>query len=225
VLRSPRVVLPALLGTALLGAGVAVAPRAAAAPGIVVDARAWRLVESESGPVNYYRVTTEAGSTFLRSRYVTPLKTAVMGWQVPEAERSRARRVSWSWRARVLPKGGDECKQGMGDSAAVVYVTWKRTLRYYTLKYVWSAVSTQGSVCAKKRNPFVAQDTVVLESGAPLHVWKQVDLDLHAEFRRHFADGDDKADVPDFVGIGLMSDGDQTGSESSADFGTFTLSR
>jgi hypothetical protein len=196
-----------------------------AAPGIVVDARAWRLVESESGPVNYYRVTTEGESTFLRSMYVTPLKTAVMGWQVPEAERSKARRVSWSWRARVLPKGGDECKNGMGDSAAVVYMTWKRTLRYYTLKYVWSAVSAKGSVCGRKRNPFVAQDTVVLETGAPLNVWKQVDLDLRAEFRRHFADGDEKADVPDFVGIGLMSDGDQTKSESSADFGTFRLFR
>lgn len=205
--------------------GTAVATAAAAAPSVVVDARAWRLVESESGPVNYYRVTTEGGTTFLRSRYVTPLKTAVMGWQVPDAERSKARRVSWSWRARVLPEGGDECKNGKGDSAAVVYLTWKRTLRYYTLKYVWSAVGTKGSVCDKKRNPFVAQDTVVLESGAKGEVWRHVDLDLHAEFRRHFADGDQKADVPDFVGIGVMSDGDQTKSESSADFGTFVLSR
>jgi hypothetical protein len=211
--------------TALYGTVLATAARAAAAPAVVVDARAWRLVESESGPVNYYRVTTEGGTTFLRSRYVTPLKTAVMGWQVPDAERSKARRVSWSWRARVLPVGGDECKNGKGDSAAVVYLTWKRTLRYYTLKYVWSAVGTKGSVCDKKRNPFVAQDTVVLESGAKGEVWRRVELDLHAEFRRHFADGDQKADVPDFVGIGVMSDGDQTKSESSADFGTFVLSR
>jgi hypothetical protein len=211
--------------TALCGTLLTTAPRATAAPGIVVDARAWRLVESESGPVNYYRVTTEGGSTFLRSRYVTPLKTAVMGWQVPDAERSKARRVSWSWRARVLPTGGDECKDGKGDSAAVVYLTWKRTLRYYTLKYVWSAVGTKGSVCDKKRNPFVAQDTVVLESGAKGEAWRHVDVDLHAEFRRHFEDGDPNADVPDFVGIGVMSDGDQTKSESSADFGTFVLSR
>jgi hypothetical protein len=221
-----RRALRALLSTAFCGTLLATAPRGAAAtPGIVVDARAFRLVESESGPTNYYSVMSEGGSLFLRSSYATPMKTAVMGWQVPEADRSRARRLSWSWRARVLPNGGDECKQGKGDSAAVVYVTWKRTLRYYTLKYVWSAVGTKGSVCDKKRNPFVAQDTVVLESGAPLHTWKKVDLDLRAEFRRHFGDGDENESVPNFVGIGLMSDGDQTKSESSADFGTFTLSR
>jgi hypothetical protein len=215
--------LRALLLTTPSGTVLAAPP--AATRGVVVDARAWRLVESESGPSNYYSVMTEGDSVFLRSRYTAPMKTAVVGWQVPEADRSRARRLSWSWRARVLPKGGDECKDGKGDSAAVVYVTWKRTLRYYTLKYVWSAVGTKGSVCDKKRNPFVAQDTVVLESGEPLHTWKKVDLDLRAEFRRHFADGDEKASVPDFVGVGLMSDGDQTESESSADFGTFTLYR
>ncbi len=122
-----------------------------------------------------------------------------------------------------MPRDGDECAPGKGDSAAVVYVTWKHALRYYTLKYVWSAVGTKGRVCDKKRNPFVAQDTVILESGAPLDVWRTETLDLKSEFRKHFADGDPHADVPDFMGIGIMSDGDQTHSESSADFGAFVL--
>jgi hypothetical protein len=69
----------------------------------------------------------------------------------------------------------------------------------------------------------LAQDTVILESGAPIGQWKDVELDLRAEFRKHFEDGDAKADVPDFFGIGLMSDGDQTASVSSADFAEFKL--
>jgi hypothetical protein len=182
-------------------------------------------VESESGPVNYYRVTSEEGSTFLRSHYVPPMKTAVLGWQTPEADRGRVKALKWTWRARTLPKGGDECHPGNGDSAAVVYVTWKRGLRYYTLKYVWSTGGAKGSVCAKKRNPFVAQDTVLLESGPPLNTWRSEELELAREFRRHFADGDASADVPSFVGLGIMTDGDQTGSESSADFGTFVVVR
>jgi len=123
----------------------------------------------------------------------------------------------------VLPHGGDECKRGKADSAAVVYVSWKRGLRYYTLKYVWSAVGARGAVCDKKRNPLVAQDTIILESGAPLGEWKPVNVDLRAEFRQHFEDGAVDADVPDLFGIGLMSDGDQTESVSSADFADFTL--
>lgn len=197
---------------------------ASAAPSLRIEAGDWHVVERDSGPVNYYRVTTEEGVTFVRSRYLPPMKTTVLGWQIPEAQRKRARGLRWTWRAQALPHGGDECARGKGDSAAVVYVTWKRGLRYYTLKYVWSAVGTKARVCDKKRNPFVAQDTVILESGAPLNVWRTEELDLPAEFRKHFEDGDANANVPDFMGIGIMSDGDQTQSESSADFGTFMIS-
>lgn len=198
----------------------------AAEPDLVVDARAWRVVESESGPVNYYSVVKEAGQVFVRSRYVPPAKTALLGWQVPERDRQKVKTARWTWRARIIPKGADECTSGKGDSAAVVYLTWKRGLRYYSLKYVWSGGAVPlGRVCARKRNPFVAQDTIIQEAGPPRGKWETVHVDLDAAFRRHFEDGNPKADVPSFVGIGIMSDGDQTKSESSADFGTFTLSR
>jgi hypothetical protein len=191
----------------------------------VIDAAAWRVVARESGPVNYYSVMSEGPTRFVRARYVPPLKTAVLGWQTPDRDRRRAKGLRWTWRARTLPRDADECRPGKGDSAAVVYVTWKRGLRYYTLKYVWSTTGAKGKVCGKKRNPFVAQDTVVLEAGPPLDVWRTVEIDLASEFRKHFGDGDPAADVPDFVGIGIMSDGDQTQSESSADYGPFSVLR
>ncbi len=209
----------------LLAVHLAPATSSAAGGELPIPATSFRIVERESGPVNYYRVEQEEGQSFVRSRYAPPMKTAVVGWQTPEADRRRARLLRWSWRARVLPSGGDECVSGKGDSAAVVYVSWKRGLRYYTLKYVWSAVGTRGRVCDKKRNPFVAQDTVVLESGAPLNQWRSVELDLAAEFRKHFTPDEPGAEVPDFVGVALMSDGDQTKSESSADFRGFRLVR
>lgn len=193
-------------------------PRALAIP-----AAGFRLIESESGPVNYYRVVNEPSWSFVRAEYRPPYETAVVGFAVPEAERPRAGKLSWAWRARHLPREGNECASGKGDSAAVVYVSWKRGVRYYTLKYVWSTVGPQGVVCAKKRNPFVAQDTVILRSGGALGKWQAETVDLPAVFRKHFADGDPNASVPDFVGIALMSDGDQTASQSSADFGKFSL--
>jgi hypothetical protein len=196
---------------------------ASAANDLVIDAGMLRVIPSESGPVNYYKVMTEDGVTFLRSRYEPPMKTTVMGWQTPDADRKTARKVRWTWRAQMLPTGGDECASGRGDSAAVVYVTWKRGLKYYALKYVWSAVGVVGNVCAKKRNPFVAQDTIIRETGGPLNVWKTEEIDLASEFRNHFEGGDQKAEVPNFVGLAVMSDGDQTQSISSADYGTFTV--
>ena len=183
---------------------------------------AFRVVQRDSGPVNYFTIVKEGGSSFLRAQYRPPLKTVVLGFQAPEPAK-RALSVSWEWRARKLPNGGDECQDGKGDSAAVVYVTWKRGLRYYTLKYVWSAVGKKGAICDKKRNPFVAQDTVVFESGPPLDTWKTVRVDLPAKFRAHFEDGDANAEVPDFFGVGIMSDGDQTQSESAADYRNFKI--
>jgi hypothetical protein len=194
---------------------------AAPAPPWPVAVQSFRLVARVSGPVNYYTVMP-GPPAHIRSQYQPGLKTAVVGYDVKEWL-TRATKLRWQWRALALPIGGDECQEGKGDSAAVVYVSWKRGLRYYTLKYVWSAVGARGSVCDKKRNPFLAQDTVILESGPPLNEWKNVALDLPTEFRKHFEGGDPKADVPDLFGVGLMSDGDQTASPSSADFAAFAL--
>jgi hypothetical protein len=187
--------------------------------------RAWRVVERESGPTNYYSLHDEKPFPFVRASYRPPFETAVLGYQVPDDERSRVRWLHWKWRALVLPRGGNECAPKKGDSAAVVYVSWRRMLRWYAVKYVWSAVGPKGAVCDKKRNPFVAQDTVIIETGGPLNVWRDETLDLDAAFRRHFAEGDPTADVPDFMGVGIMTDGDQTQSESMADYAQFSLRR
>jgi Protein of unknown function (DUF3047) len=200
-------------------------PRSASADEVVVEPKTWQFVKQKSGPVNYYSVLSEDGQSFVRSSYAPPMKTAVVGYQVPDGDRQRVKSVRWKWRAQTLPSGGDECAAGKGDSAAVVYLTWKRGLRYYTLKYVWSSVGQVGLTCDSKRNPFVAQDTVILQSGGPVGTWRSEEIDLAAEFRRHFEGGNPKADVPSFIGIGLMSDGDQTNSVSSADFGEFVLVR
>jgi hypothetical protein len=190
-----------------------------------LDVCRWKVVGRESGPVNYYQSVNDPTLPFVHAHYVPPEATTVLGFEVGEADRRRATAVTWQWRAMTLPVGGDECAEGKGDSAAVVYLTWKQTLRWYTLKYVWSAVGKRGAVCGRKRNPFVAQDTIILESGAPLGAWKTETVDLRREFRNHFDNGDANGDVPDFVGVGIMTDGDQTKSESAADYAGFVLQR
>jgi hypothetical protein len=211
---------------ALIGASPLLVTSVARAEGdLVIDPAAWKIIDRESGPVNYYSVASEGGVRFVRARYVPNAETAVLGYQLADADRRRAKKLRWSWRAITLPAGGDECAKGREDSAAVVYVTWKRGLRYYSLKYVWSAVGKKGSVCDSRRNPFVAQDTILVESGGPLGVWRYVEIDLARHFRHHFENDDQSASVPDLVGLGIMTDGDQTHSLSAADYGTFTIVR
>jgi hypothetical protein len=134
------------------------------------------------------------------------------------------KRLDWSWRAIKLPQQADECSPKKGDSPAVLYVTWKRMLKWYSLKYVWSASRPPGTVCDRRRNPFVAQDTIVLRSGGPLGVWQRESIDLAREFRKHFEDGDPDADIPSLIGIAVMTDGDQTKTESTGDYADFVFS-
>jgi hypothetical protein len=206
-----------IAATALLafGAGLAVA-----GGDLVMNVNAWRIIPRESGRVNYYRVVDDAALPYIHAAYRPGYDTAVLGFEVPGDRARSFHRLAWKWRATTLPRGGDECARGAEDSAAVVYVTWKRGLRWYTLKYVWSAVGSKGSVCGRTRNLFVAQDTIILETGGPLGEWKNETIDLDAEFRRHFG-GDD---VPNLQGLGLMTDGDQTRSESAADYAGFVVS-
>jgi hypothetical protein len=196
---------------------------AASAREVAVDPGQWRTIERDSGPDMYYTVVRGASGPFLRAHYRPPMKTTVLGWQLPESARAGARALRWRWRAEAFPAGGNECDGSKADSAAVVYATWKRGLKYYTIKYVWSSVGPRGATCDRKSNPFSAQDTVILESGGAADQWKQEEVDLKADFRRHFEDGKMDADVPDFVGLGVMSDGDQTKSDSAADYAGFVV--
>jgi hypothetical protein len=199
--------------------------RAAGLSPITIEAKAWRVIPRESGKVNYYSVVDDPVMPYVHAAYKPPYDTTVLGFQLADDDRQRVKRLRWTWRAVTLPKGGNECASKHEDSAAVVYVTWKRGLKWYTLKYVWSAVGPKGKTCDSRRNPFVAQDTIILESGGPTGAWMNEEIDLKAEFRNHFEGGDQTADVPDMAGVAIMTDGDQTGSVSEADYGTFTIVR
>ncbi len=189
-----------------------------------VDVRAFVPVEGpKSGPAVYYQVVEEAGETMLRGDYRPGLESVVMGVEIPKAPSRRARRIKWRWRARALPKGGDECRPGFGDSTASVNVAFKRGFRWYVLKYVWSPVAPLGAVCDRKRTLFLVRDTIVLESGGEPGTWLTELVDVRQAFIDHFAKGNPRADVPDMVGIGVMTDGDQTHSPSGADWADFEI--
>jgi len=172
---------------------------------------------------SYYRLERDERGPFIRSDYRPGMKAQKLALELPANARGGRHVLRWRWWARVLPTGGDECADGKGDSAASVYVGWRRGLRWYGLKYAWSSVGKKGAICDSKRNPFLVGDAIHLESGPPLDEWVDERVDLEADFRAHFEDGDPKAEVPELIGVALLSDGDATGTEASADFGGFEL--
>jgi len=204
-------------------------PRAEADPRASSSLTATRLnvhdfavIPSESGPFSYYRIIEDPVEPFIRGSYRPPLETVVVGVDISAGLRDSVR-LRWKWRVLALPAGGDECRPGFGDSAAAVYVTWRRFLKIYSLKFVWSTAGKRGQVCQDDSNLFLAHQTVVLETGGPLGTWLTEEIDLAAEFRAHFEHGDPQASVPELLGIGVMSDGDQTRSVSEGDYTGFAL--
>jgi hypothetical protein len=197
---------------------------------VTLDVHEFRVLGETYDPENprppdatYYRTVDEPKESFIHGLYQPPAPTVTLFHAVPDELHHGVRRMQWRWRALVLPRHGNECADGRGDSAAAVYITWKRGLRWYSLKFIWSSEAPLGATCGRLRNPLVASDSIVLRTGATSSTWVEETVDPEALFRQHFAGGDPSAELPELQGIGVMSDGDQTGSVSGADYADFVL--
>lgn len=140
--------LAALVAAAAVAVSVPRGVRADDAHQLVLDPHKWRNVERESGPDNYYTVVESPDGAFLHADYRPPMKTAVLGFPIPEAARKDPTHLRWKWRAIALPAGGNECVDGTSDSAAVVYVTWKRRRRVAA-----RPITATSSSWARERSP------------------------------------------------------------------------
>jgi hypothetical protein len=188
-----------------------------------LDLRQVRKLPDESQATDYYTLGRDARGLFVHALYRPGNMAIKRGFEVPPEHSHEHHRLRWRWRALVLPVGGDECDADKRDSAGSVYVLWRRGLRTYGLKYSWSTVGKLGAICDRWNNPIIKGETVILETGGP-RTWVDESLDLDEEFRKHFEDGDPQAKVPRLIGIAILTDGDQTQTPSSADFGSFVLS-
>jgi hypothetical protein len=188
---------------------------------IAISPRSFTVLEQDSGPVNYYSVVTEADTVMIRSVYKPPLATVVLAAVVPEEARKQVSRVSWRWRVHSLPKDSNDCGPGFSDSGAGVFLTFKSGMKYKILKYVWSTTGKVGSFCQSKRGWFLDRDTILLHVGGPLNEWQKEEVDPRADYAKHFETK--LEDVPDFVGIAVMTDGDQSNSVVESDYADFLV--
>jgi len=188
-----------------------------------IDPHRFQVLQRDSGPTSYYWIIDDPLGPFIRGVYRPPLETVTLFADVGDELRNGVERIRFRWRAWVLPVGANECVVGQGDAAANVYVAWKRGLRWYSLKFVWSSGAPLGATCGSQRNALVASDTIVLRSGPPTGTWQEEEIDPAALFRAHFEGGNPAAEVPELQGVGMLTDGDQTQSVSVGDYGGFVL--
>ena len=214
---SPKTLLFLMLAAS--DGGTAAAP--AAAHRVVVPLGSFNVFKEDSGPVNYYSVASEDGAPLLRGMYRPGLGNVVLMARVPEQARHSVASVSWRWRAHAFPRDANDCGPGASDSAASVFIAYKAGLKLMVIKYVWSTVGTVGQSCQSARGWFFDRDTVLVQVGGPPDVWSSYSVDPRREFVKHY--GGKLEDVPDFVAIGLMTDGDNSRSPAEADYADFLV--
>lgn len=189
--------------------------------GTTLDIRAFQVVKQSSGPVDYYKVESGPDGTYLAARYHPPLDTVVRGIEAPKSFQRIIGAIRWRWRVHAFPKGGDDCNPKVGDAAGGIHVTFKAGQKVMIIKYVWNSTGPANRSCELVNTPFFAKRVVVLRSGGSTGVWQTETIDPRGDFVRLF--GGKLKDVPDFVGLGVLTDGDATNSVSEADYADFVL--
>lgn len=194
---------------------------ASASDGTPLNIRSFGVVRQSSGKDDYYTFESGQDGPYLAARYRPPFDTMVRGIEAPHRYRRTLAGIRWRWRVRAFPKGGDDCNPDVGDAAAGVFATFKAGLKVMVIKYVWNSVGPPGRSCELANNLFFAKREVVLRSGGETDAWHTETVDPRRDFVRYF--GGKLEDVPDFVALGVLTDGDATSSRSEADYADFIL--
>ncbi|MGZ6134577.1 MAG: DUF3047 domain-containing protein [Myxococcaceae bacterium] len=208
-------------GTDAAPAAAAAAPTSPERRRAVIPLSAFIPFKYDSGPVNYYAVGSEEGVPILRGVYKPGLVNMTLMAETPEKARRAVKSVSWRWRPRVYPKDSNDCGPGQPDEAASIFLAFKAGLKLMALKYSLATVGTVGTTCQSNRGWFFDRDTMIVQVGGPVDTWTSYSFDPRQEYVKHF--GGKLEDVPEFVGIGVMTDGDNSKTPAEADYADFVV--
>jgi Protein of unknown function (DUF3047) len=113
--------------------------------------------------------------------------------------------LEWTWKAVVLPAGGDSRKKEADDQAAQVYVTWPRfpeAVRSRIIGYIWDTTAPAGSILKSQKTGTVTY--VVMRSGpGELGQWLTERRNVRDDFKKIYGEDPDE---PAIVSFGIDSD-------------------
>lgn len=216
-----------LVLSAMLVAGAA-APTASQDACIVLDdfsrAKAgefppdWKPRKDEGREI--YRVRDEGGQRFLHAE---AKGTGIQaGLETPKWDLTQYPILTWSWRPRDFPRGGDERNSASNDSALAVYVAvpYSKVRGPRAVKYVWSEMVPVGT--RLESNGGLTQ-VRVLRSGAPASrdAWVEERVNALQEWKAAFKE----SNTPKVGGIAVLTDSDDTKSTAGGDYRNFRACR
>jgi hypothetical protein len=131
--------------------------------------------------------------------------------------------LTWSWRPREFPKGGDERKSSTNDSALAVYVAvpHSKVRGPKAVKYVWSEKVPVGT---KLESNGGLTQVRVLRSGAQASspdAWVEERVNALKDWQAAFKG----SETPKVGGIAILTDSDDTKSTAGGDYRNFRACR
>lgn len=165
-----------------------------------------------------YKVASEEGRSYLSCSSEAASSGLFKKMDLPV---SRDLFLSWRWRAHEFPKKkkpGELANRSQDDFAARVYVVFPGTTFFNTrvIEYIWDETIESGRL---QSSPFSGNVKLfVIESGAG-RGWRDANRNLYEDYQKIFGRPPDRR----IGAIALMSDSDNTGTVTRADFGDIIL--
>lgn len=189
------------------------------------QATSFRLARSEGRDA--LAVQAKGSASMLRQKvYVasSELSQLKFSWKVPEliAQADMAVREADDSPVRiVLAFDGDRSKFSAKNAmlSELTHALTGEPMPYATLMYVWCNTRAPGSVITNPRTDRIRK--MVVESGSTnLNQWLDYERDVRADFEKAFGE------TPgDLVGVGIMTDTDNTQTDIRAWYGTLKLAK
>lgn len=151
------------------------------------------------------------------------LASVRFSWKVPEliAQADMALREADDSPVRIVLAFDGDRSQFSGKNAMLSELARALTgeeMPYATLMYVWCNTRAPGTVIVNPRTDRIR--TLVVESGAgKLHQWVDYERNIRADYEQAFGEAPGA-----LIGIGIMTDSDNTRSNTQAWYGPVTLS-
>jgi len=172
----------------------------------------WTWRDKDKNKNKPYRIKEENGNKYLAAEDTgeSVILAKKLRWNIKKYPY-----ISFRWRGRQLPEGGDERFGPTNDSGASTYITYDTKFIKIpkSIKFVWSTTLPVGS--ATKRSGIGKPWNVVVESGSEnLGEWRTYVINAYEAYQKTF--GGNPPDRP--LGIGILSDANSSHSKAYADY-------
>ena len=174
---------------------------------------------------NFYRIKAHKSATGENKRYLeaNAINSDELIAKTQKVDLVKYPYLNWRWRVRLLPPGGNESLKPVCDSAASLYVIVraKTTMGIPTpesITYTWSSTLRPGTITKSPYSVWPSRcDIIVLRSGSrQKNKWITEKRNVLADYKKFYKKVNPRTAVID--GVAIMSDSDNTKSQSWADY-------